>query len=39
MEVLMMKIKDYADLFALDGYWRKKRAEKIRETVDASRLY
>jgi integrase len=23
-----MKIKDYADLFALDGYWRKKRAEK-----------
>jgi integrase len=23
-----MKIKDYADLFALDGVWRKKRAEK-----------
>jgi integrase len=23
-----MKIKDYADLFALDGQWRKKRAEK-----------
>lgn len=23
-----MKIKDYADLFALDGYWRNKRAEK-----------
>jgi integrase len=24
----MMTIKDYADLFALNGYWRKKRAEK-----------
>jgi integrase len=24
----MAKIKDYADLFDLDGYWRKKRAEK-----------
>jgi integrase len=24
----MTKIKDYADLFALDGYWRRKRAEK-----------
>jgi integrase len=24
----MMKIKNYADLFALDGYWRKKRGEK-----------
>jgi integrase len=24
----MARIKDYADLFALDGHWRKKRAEK-----------
>jgi hypothetical protein len=24
----MIKIKDYSDLFALGGYWRKKRAEK-----------
>ncbi|MDR0721070.1 MAG: hypothetical protein LBF78_15675, partial [Treponema sp.] len=24
----MAKIRDYADLFALDGRWRKKRAEK-----------
>jgi hypothetical protein len=24
----MAKVRDYADLFALDGYWRKKRAEK-----------
>jgi hypothetical protein len=35
----MAKIGDYADLFALDGRWRKKRTEKIREIVDASRLY
>jgi hypothetical protein len=24
----MAKIKDHSDLFALNGYWRKKRAEK-----------
>jgi hypothetical protein len=23
-----MRINDYADLFALDGYWRRKREEK-----------
>jgi integrase len=28
MEVFMIKIRDYTDLFALDGYWRKKKAEK-----------
>jgi integrase len=27
-EAIMAKIKDYANLFALDGYWRSKRAEK-----------
>jgi integrase len=27
-EAFMAVIKDYADLFAPDGYWRKKRAEK-----------
>jgi integrase len=33
-----MKIKDYADLFALDGYWRKKRAGKKIYLTDKSLL-
>jgi integrase len=31
-----MKIKDYANLFALDGYWRYKRAEKKKIYTDKS---
>jgi integrase len=32
----MAKIKDYVDLFALDGYWRGKRAEKKKIYTDKS---
>ena len=31
-----MRIKDYAELFALDGYWRYKRAEKKKFFTDKS---
>jgi len=33
-----MKIEDYADLFAQDGYWRYKRAEKKKMFTDKSML-
>jgi len=33
-----MKIKDYAELFAADGYWRYKRAEKKKFFTDKSML-
>ena len=32
----MTKIKDYADLFTLNGAWRKKRAEKKHYCTDKS---
>ena len=31
-----MKVKDYEGLFALDGYWRYKRAEKKKYFTDRS---